>query len=132
MANFVILDHTASHEQAVLGLHFLTLCMLSNFSCFKCCLLIIFKIDFFKKIHSGTLIESESQTVWIQIRTDVLSVLIWVQTVCKGYNCCLLIFSKLTFSKNSFRNIIIRVSNSLNPGQDRHSVCPDLGTNCLQ
>ena len=40
-------------------------------------------------------------------------------------------FSKLTFSKNSFMNII-RVSNSLNPGQDRHSVGPDLGPNCLQ
>ena len=25
------------------------------------------------------------QTVWIQIRTDILSVLIWVQTVCKCY-----------------------------------------------
>ena len=32
---------------------------------------------------SGTL--SERQTVWIQIRTNILSVLIWVQTVCKGY-----------------------------------------------
>ena len=31
----------------------------------------------------GTL--SECQTVWIQIRTDILLVLIWVQTVCKGY-----------------------------------------------
>ena len=40
-------------------------------------------------------------------------------------------FSKLSFSKNSFRNTI-RVSNSLDPGQDRHSVGPDLGTNCLQ
>ena len=44
--------------------------------------------DFFQnklsqKIISGTL--SECQTVWIQIRTVVLSVLIWVQTVCKGY-----------------------------------------------
>ena len=43
--------------------------------------------DFFKKnlqnILSGTL--SECQTVWIQIRTDILSVLIWVQTLCKGY-----------------------------------------------
>ena len=28
---------------------------------------------------------SECQTVWIQIRTDVTSVLIWAQTVCKGY-----------------------------------------------
>ena len=25
------------------------------------------------------------QMVWIQIRTDSLSVLIWVQTVCNGY-----------------------------------------------
>ena len=32
---------------------------------------------------SGTL--SECQTVWNQIRTDALSVLICVQTVCKGY-----------------------------------------------
>ena len=37
----------------------------------------------FQKIISGTL--TECQTVWIQIRTDILSVLIWVQTVCKGY-----------------------------------------------
>ena len=37
-----------------------------------------FKINFFKKLK-------ECQTVWIQIRTDVLLVLIWVQTVCKGY-----------------------------------------------
>ena len=40
-------------------------------------------------------------------------------------------FSKLTFSKNSFRNSI-RVSNSLDSDQDRHSVCPDLAPNCLQ
>ena len=32
---------------------------------------------------SGTL--SECQTFWIQISTDILSVLIWVQTVCKEY-----------------------------------------------
>ena len=34
-------------------------------------------------------------------------------------------FSNLTFSKNSFRNPI-RVSSSLDPDQDRHSVGPDL------
>ena len=28
---------------------------------------------------------SECQTVWIQIRPDILSGLIWVQTVHKGY-----------------------------------------------
>ena len=36
----------------------------------------------FSKILSGTLLEYPM--VWIQIRTDILSVLIWVQTICKG------------------------------------------------
>ena len=40
-------------------------------------------------------------------------------------------FSKLTILNNSFRNII-RVSNTLDPGQARHFVRLDLGTNCLQ
>ena len=40
-------------------------------------------------------------------------------------------FSKSTFSENSFRNTI-RVSNSLDPGQARHFVGPDLGPNRLQ
>ena len=41
-----------------------------------------FQNQFFKKIIlSETL--SECQTVWIQIRTNIVSVLIWVQTVCK-------------------------------------------------
>ena len=52
----------------------LTFCMLGNAVVFVFCL--FFKINFFKK---KTL--SECQAVWIQIRTDVLSVLIWVQTV---------------------------------------------------
>ena len=38
---------------------------------------------------------------------------------------------KSTYSKNSFRNTF-RVSNSLHPDQDRHSVGLDLGPNCLQ
>ena len=41
------------------------------------------------------------------------------------------VFSKLTFPKISFRNTI-RVSNILDPDQDRHPVGPDLGPNCLQ
>ena len=45
--------------------------------------------------------------------------------------CHLLIFSKSTFSKNSFRNTI-RVSNSLDLDQAQHFVKPDLGPNCLQ
>ena len=42
--------------------------------------------------------------------------------------CCHLL--TLTFSKNSFRNTI-RVSNDLDPDQDRFSVGPDLGPNHL-
>ena len=45
--------------------------------------------------------------------------------------CRLQTFPKLTFSKKSFRNTT-RVSNSLDPDQDRLSVGPDLGPNCLQ
>ena len=40
-----------------------------------------------------------------------------------------LLFSKLTFSK-SFRNTI-KVLNGSDSDQDRHSVGPDLGSNCL-
>ena len=48
--------------------------------------------------------------------------------------CCLFNLSKLTFSKNSFSMFgnTITVSNSLDSGQDRHSVGPDLHPNCLQ
>ena len=42
-----------------------------------------FQNHLFRKIISG--IQSEYQTVWIQIRPDILSGLIWIQTVCKGY-----------------------------------------------
>ena len=48
-----------------------------------------------------------------------------------NFSCRLLTFSKLTFSKNSFRNTI-RVTKSLDPDQDRHFVGPDLGPSCLQ
>ena len=36
-----------------------------------------------------------------------------------------------TFQKNCFRNTI-KMSNSLDPDQDRHFVGPDLGPSCLQ
>ena len=47
-----------------------------------------------------------------------------------NFSCRLLIFSKLNFCKNSFRNTI-RMSNSLDPDQARRFVGPDLGPNCL-
>ena len=40
-------------------------------------------------------------------------------------------FFKINFSKYSFRNTITE-SNGLDPVQDRHSVGPDLGLECLQ
>ena len=39
------------------------------------------QIKFLKINHPGP--PSECQTVWIQIKTDILLVFIWVQTVCK-------------------------------------------------
>ena len=41
-----------------------------------------FKINFFENFFKET--PSECQTVWIQIRADILMGLFWVQTVCKG------------------------------------------------
>ena len=55
-----------------LGLFFMLWCLLMTF----------FKINSFQKILSGTL--SLCQTAWFQIRTDILSPLFCVQTVCKG------------------------------------------------
>ena len=61
----------------------LSLCLLGNFACFFV-VCSFFQSQLFGKILSG--IPLECQTVWIQIRPDILSGLIWVQTVCKGNN----------------------------------------------
>ena len=50
-------------------------------------MLLLSSTDFLQNLSvsknvSGTL--SECQTVWIKIRTDILLVLIWIQTVCHG------------------------------------------------
>ena len=42
-----------------------------------------FQNQLFRKILSG--IPPECQTDWTQIRPNILSGLIWVQSVCKGY-----------------------------------------------
>ena len=44
-----------------------------------------FKINFLKKKNSFRNILLECQMVCIQTRTNIVLVLIWVQTVCKGY-----------------------------------------------
>ena len=52
-------------------------------------MLLLLSVDFFQKINFSKKFfqehYQECQTVWIQIRIDVLSVLICVLTVCKGY-----------------------------------------------
>ena len=75
----------------------------------------------------------------ISINSNNLSVIFWRyvkrlsssnSSTCMHFVVCWY-FSKLIFSKTSSRNTI-RVSNSLDPDQDRHFVGPDLGPNCLQ
>ena len=61
----------------------LTFCLLDNCANFSSSA-DFFKTTFFEKKNlSGT--PSESQTVWIPMRPDVLSSLILLQTVCKDY-----------------------------------------------
>ena len=62
---------------------YLSICMLGDCSCLYFRLLTFFKIKFLKINHPGP--PSECQTVWIQIKTDILLVFIRVQNVCKSY-----------------------------------------------
>ena len=49
---------------------------------------------FFRKILSG--LPLECQTVWIKIRPDILSGLVWVPTVCKCYQTRILVGKEST------------------------------------
>ena len=60
---------------------YLSIGMLGNCSCFYFRLLTFFKIKFLQINHAGP--PMECQTVWIHIKTDILLVFVWVQTVCK-------------------------------------------------
>ena len=88
----------------------LTLCMLDNFLCFCCHLLLTFfsKLTFSKKNLSGTL--SECQTVWIQINNNIWLVLVWVRIICTGYQ----LMIKVATSKERFNNCIPACHNQLN------------------
>ena len=54
-----------------------------------------FQNQLFGKIISG--ISSECQTVWKQNRPDISLGLIWVQTVCKGYQQTTLVGKELKY-----------------------------------
>ena len=64
-------------------------CILISFWIFQYCFYYSFTLYYcaiLKSLNSGLFsIPSGCQTAWIQIRLDILSGLIWVQTVCKGY-----------------------------------------------
>ena len=60
----------------------------------------------------------------------LISRLKYQRKIVHAFAVILLIFFKINFLKNYFRNTI-RVSNSLEPDQDWHSVGPDLAPNCL-
>ena len=58
-----------------------------------------FQNKLFRKNISG--IPSECQTDWIQIKPDILSGLIWVQTVCKGYQQTTLVGKEFTIRQST-------------------------------
>ena len=62
----------------------LTLCILGNFALsFLSADFFFIKINVFPKKYFGILLACQS--TWIQTRSDILSALIWVQTLCKDY-----------------------------------------------
>ena len=86
---------------------------MGNFAYFCCHLLTFLKLTF-SKILTGALLTVHADRYFFMI----------LFVICRH-------FSKLTFSKKSFRSTI-RESNSLDLDQDQHNVGPDLGPNCLQ
>ena len=69
-------------------------------------------------------------------KTDMVLGKMWLLSIGnfpleKGRNYLLLIFIKINFIKNAYRNTN-RVSNSLDPDQAQYFVGPDLGSKCLQ
>ena len=70
--------HNSSSDLCNYSFNVLTLCLMGNFSYFYYRLRPFSKSTCSKKCF-------DEQKVWIQIRLDILFVMIWVQTICKGY-----------------------------------------------
>ena len=87
-------------------------------------------------VHCGNNISKFYTLFWKQCRSHWYEAILFITiNFCMLGNfscfCCRqLTLFKLTFWKIIFRNTI-RVSNGLDPDQDRHVVDPDLGPNCL-
>ena len=67
------------------------------------CLFFLSKLFFWENSFRNTI---KCQTVWIQIRPDVWSIMIWVQAVCKVYQQKTLVGKE---SKRSFLTTKIKV-----------------------
>ena len=81
MSRYMSIQKKMVNNNMIKDMGCLSLCLLGNFSCiFVVCW--FFQNQFSRKILSGIL--SECQIVWIQVRPDKMSGLIWVQTVCIG------------------------------------------------
>ena len=76
-----------------------------------------FQNQLFRIILSG--IPSECQTVWIQIKPDIMSGLIWIQTVCKGYQQTILVSHLLDTSQKSNTGMYFDCS-EINPYSANH------------
>ena len=59
-------------------------------------------------------IPSKRQTVWIQMRSDILSGLIWLQTVCDGYT--------ITTLVNVYVDLVVftRIAGTIKTGSGRY------------
>ena len=55
----------------------------SQVTCYACFFVVCYFL--FKTTLNFSGIPSKCQTVWIQIKPNILSCLIWVQLICKGY-----------------------------------------------
>ena len=78
--------------------------ILGKFFMLFCCLLIFFQNYLFQKILSGIL--SECQTNWVQIRPDILSGLICVQSVCTDYEQMTLEGNELKVNINTIEGLM--------------------------
>ena len=70
--------------------------------------------DFFHNQHFVKIlskIPSECQTVWIQIRHDILSGLIWIQTICKCYQQTALAGEEISKLPREYVGILKRIHN---------------------
>ena len=105
----------------------LTHCLLNNFACFSV-------ISFFRKKFRKSFTVT---TVWIQIRPDILPGLIWVQTVCKGYQQTTLVVKEIKTEQLDTKQClkIIKVSGStqlsikINLGTSIHGLVTDIQVN---